>query len=221
VDLAQSIPEGVLRPGIHLARNDEDRSDIFRFRYDVYVERQGKSLRAADHLQHMIRDDMDDWGYILYAKHDGRIVGTVCVNMGVHRPIPERYTRPLHMNTFADFDPSTWSISLRLMIERRRRLQVLLPLLQSVYAVGRTFGSRFNFLYCSPHLVHFFQRLGFRQHASAYEDEEVGLRIPMVLVLEDTEHMERVRSPFLEEARKRENSLETSLWFSSHVARPC
>ncbi len=215
---AVSLPDGILRPGIRVAKTDEERCKVFQFRYKVYVEQQGKSIRAADHTHQMVRDDMDDWGFILYAEREGQVVATACLNLGVHQLIPEHYARPLHLDAFADFPPSTWSITLRLMIEQRWRAKLILPIIESLYPISRFFGSKFNFIYCAPHLVPFFQRLGFRQHAAAYEDQEVGVRVPMVLLLEDIAHMEHVRSPFTEAARKWGTSRETAVWFSEHSA---
>ncbi len=210
----QTLPDGVLHPGVRLAVSDEERDKVFQFRYKVYVEQQGKSIHAADHVRRTMQDDLDDWGFVLYAERDGQVVGTVSAYLGAHGPIPERYACSLFMDKFKDFGPSTWSLASRLMVEKRWRSQLVLPLLQSVYSVGRAFGSRFSFLYCAPHLVPFFQKLGFHQHGDLYEDEEVGLRAPMVLVMEDVEHMERVHSPFVEEARKWGTSRETALWFA-------
>ena len=41
---------------IKVARSDEDRERIFRFRYDVYVTEMGKSPAEADHQKKIIRD---------------------------------------------------------------------------------------------------------------------------------------------------------------------
>jgi hypothetical protein len=56
---------------------------------------------------------------------------------------------------------------------------------------------RVIFLDCVPHLVGYYQRLGARVYTEAIEDADVGILVPMCIVLEDQPHLARVRSAFL------------------------
>ena len=55
---------------IKVASSDEDREQIFRFRYDVYVTEMGKSPAEADHQKKIIRDELDEDAHLLYAEND-------------------------------------------------------------------------------------------------------------------------------------------------------
>lgn len=58
--------------------------------------------------------------------------------------------------------------------------------------------ARFVFLETSPYLVTFYERLGYRRYAPHFAYEDSGaIAVPMCLVINDHDHLARVRSPLL------------------------
>jgi hypothetical protein len=114
------------------------------------------------------------------------------------------------------FAPGATSLCVRMTVdERRRGSRATLALLRSCYGVARLFGAEFNLIYCAPRLEPFFARLGYRQHAPAFDDPEVGRRIPMTLVMEDVAHIRAVHSPFAAVAASLPNSPAAADWFAA------
>ena len=65
---------------IKMATADEERQQIFLFRYHVYITEMGKRPAGADHENKLFRDELDDSACLLYAEADGQLVGTVRFN---------------------------------------------------------------------------------------------------------------------------------------------
>ena len=75
-------------------------------------------------------------------------------------------------------------------------------------------GVRVAFGDCSPHLVPFYEHLGFRRYTRAYNDTAYGFKVPIVMLVRDVLRFERVRSPLARVAEGGEDDLEARAWFS-------
>jgi hypothetical protein len=69
-------------------------------------------------------------------------------------------------------------------------------LLDEMYRFALKNGVRLLFCDCRPHLIGTYLRLGFRTYAKTYNDPIAGLLAPLVLVMDDVAHLERVGSRF-------------------------
>jgi hypothetical protein len=100
------------------------------------------------------------------------------------------------------------------MVHQARRSSTIAAALSiAAYSTGRDRNTQFNFMHCTPRLLSFFERLGFRQYVRPFHDPEIGPQVPLVLVLEDVEHLRTMRSPFLEWTAQQRNSSHTARWF--------
>src|SRR6266852_6272215 len=64
------------------AQSEEDREELFRFRYSVYVEEMGRYRRAADHRGRRLVEPEDAHSVLYGAREDGRVVGTTRLTFG-------------------------------------------------------------------------------------------------------------------------------------------
>jgi hypothetical protein len=104
-----------------------------------------------------------------------------------------------------------------LVVDRQWRNTNLLGLL--IMEAFRSFirsNQRFNFAYCSPSLVPFYEQLGMRRYKDNFFDSELGLRIPMVLIVGDKAYINAVRSPFRRVIKEAPQDTEAVDWFISH-----
>src|SRR5512134_2282011 len=53
---------------------------------------------------------------------------------------------------------------------------------------------RLLFADCRPHLINNYLRLGFRTYARTYNDPTAGMLAPLVFVIDDFAHLERIKS---------------------------
>lgn len=201
--------------GMQVADTRAKRESVFRLRYEVYVEGDGKRIVGADHSARCIEEPLDAWGTLIYQEREGGTVATVRTNFASDGSLAELVPTQLELTRFESFPNGVLSYCSRLAVQRRwRSPRTLLPLLGSVYALGRMRGAHFNVIFCSEEMTRFFRRLGYLRFGPYFEYQNLGLRAPMVLALEDIEHLERCGSPFLNEARKWPRSSLAREWIN-------
>jgi hypothetical protein len=174
----------------------------------------GKPYRNADHTEKLLTDDLDQTATLLYAEMDGQIVGTVRINWGSDRAVINAFHEAFSLEMFRDIPNSALSFCSRLMVNGRlRRSPLAANLSIKSYQLGRERGVKLNFSHTAPKVAPLFQHMGFRKYKDEIEDEEVGRQIPLVLLLEDVEHLKAMGSPFLTEATQYKNSPAIRYWF--------
>ena len=206
---------------INEAKREEERQAIFRFRYKVHIEELNRQIPGVDHVREQIRDGFDDWGHLVYAEIDGRIVGTVRLNIGGLAEFPNELARVFRLPHFEQFNPGARNFFLgtKLMVDPEyRKTLVSFRLMLRGYEVMRENRVQFSFSGCNPYLIPMYEQLGYRTMGTGFQDPGYGLVVPIVLLPEDVGHLAAVRSPFLRLARKKENSLAAKTWFSDNFS---
>ncbi len=66
-----------MKPTIHEAVTPEQRHDVYRFRYDIYVEEMGRYRSISDHGQRTFSEPEDETARLYYATDGERIVATM------------------------------------------------------------------------------------------------------------------------------------------------
>jgi N-acyl-L-homoserine lactone synthetase len=200
---------------IRAAATPQEREEVCRFRYQVYVEEMGKKLRHANHGERILREPFDDDSVLLYALEGGEVLGTLRWTPCAPHFLGPHLCRALELTRFTRlFRPERISFTSRFMVTARcRKSLVAGKLVQSVYRLARERDVQFDFIHASPALVSFYEHVGHRRYAGSFIDPDAGAQVPMVLVLEDVEHLHRVRSPFLRLARAWRNDPQPGRWF--------
>ena len=202
--------------GIHVAQTEAERNAIYEFRYQVYIEEMGKPYSHADHKHKQLSDPLDENASLLYSARNGKMVGTLRINWGEDSTAYSAFAQSCNLARFHCFPSESLSFCSRLMVREDHRSSALAAALSSAaYKAGRLRGVQFNFAHCAPRLVKLFERMGFRQYKRHFQDSEVGEQIPLVLVVEDIEHLKAVRSPFVSQALELPHSNLTTRWFAS------
>ena len=200
---------------IRVAQTDAERNAIYEFRYQVYIEELGKPYSHADHERKRLTDPLDEKATLLYSAKEGKIVGTVRINWGEDVTAFKVFAKAFNLAIFRCFPADSLSFCSRLMVHKDHRFSAVAGALSiAAYQLGRERGCQFNFAHCAPRLVRLFERMGFRQYKERFNDSEVGEQAPLVLVVEDIEHLRATGSPFLAQALALPNNNRTSLWFT-------
>ena len=205
---------------IGFATTPEERERIFRFRYRIYVEEMGKRPSYADHNKKILTDEMDNESAAIgYAADGDEIVATIRWNQGAVGKIPETWRSIYALNRFSRYSPDAFGFSSRLMLAPEWRGSLVLnSLLAALYRRGREAGALFDFINCSPSLIELYEQLGYRRYTDGFMDDDVGYRVPMVLVLDDAEHMRAVHSPFMRLPAPRPFDPSVPAWFLKEFA---
>ncbi|MBL4889784.1 MAG: hypothetical protein JKX97_07175, partial [Candidatus Lindowbacteria bacterium] len=111
-----AAPKSKSKFDIRLAETDEEREEIFRFRYDVYVGEMGKNFKDADHSTKMLTDKMDESASIYYVATPTGIACTIRINVLEGDHIPAFYHDAYDLNLFSDFPASCQTQTSRLMV---------------------------------------------------------------------------------------------------------
>jgi len=205
-----------LNQGIKVAQTDAERDAIYRFRYQVYIEEMGKPYRHADHERKRLSDPLDENATLLYFAREDKILGTLRINWGEDLTAFRTFAKSFNLGRFKSFPATSISFCSRLMVHKDHRSSAIAAHLSTAaYQLGRDRGVQFNFVHCVPRLLRLFERMGFRQYKQHFQDAEVGEQVPLVLVVEDIEHLKAIGSPFVAIALALPNNNRTSLWFAS------
>jgi len=188
----------------------EDKEEVFRLRYDVYVAEREKAYPEADHRKRLLFDGLDPDADIIAVKTTkGDIVGTVRANWFDSATTYARYSELFRVESILGIDRRYISVCSRLAASpEHRHIRVRELLFESIYEHGLDRNTRLCFATCAPILLRMFSKYGFREFVAPIEDPVVGTLHRTLLVLDDVAHLERVRSPFLEIAKARRIGVE-------------
>lgn len=193
---------------IGIATTDQEKEEIFRLRYRIYVEEMRRQPVVIDHSSKLLFDDMDKWAFLLYAKAGAEIIGTMRVNIGLIEDFPQDLAQPLFMDNFKDFCRTSGcplvAFSSKLMVSPAYRNSPALHLLSAKgYELYCDHQVQFNFGGCNFYLLRLYEQFGCRRFGRNFIDTGYGMLTPFILIVNDSNHLKAVRSPFIRIARRR------------------
>lgn len=197
------------------ATTDQEREALYAFRYQVYVN-ELKMTDEADHQHGWLRDDCDEHA-VNYALFEGdAVVGSLRI-LRMHEvkavdPFIEKF---LMAPALTEFGPEAIVTTSRFIIaDQLRNTMAIFQLLQKFWEDAIQHGTRINYGDCSPHLLPFYERLGFRRYVDGYNDEVFGFKLPLIMIVRDNEFMRRVRSPFAKMTNSENDDGDARCWFA-------
>lgn len=200
---------------IRIATTPEEKEEIYRLRYEAYVEELGWKFDDADDENKRLKDPEDDYETLYYAFDDGRMVATCRQHHGAGR-LDEETRAKYALDKFAEFGDEAFGFTYRLVVlPEYRGTTVLIRLLLEVYEDVWKKGVKFTFCYCRPRLINVYERLGFVRYKENFLVESQGYMAPMVLIVDDARHLKVVRSPFLRVCRAHMPGTVCSDWFEA------
>lgn len=151
------------------------------FRYQVYIEEQGKSAVHVNHARRTLIEPIDraPSSQIYYLEGKGSVIATLRTEfLGADDHGHER--------AFAVFDfipPSQMMNFTRLMVARAARQSgATAKLLFFGFALAVLKDRSLGLLTCKPELVPLFEMYGCLQYADAFVHPEHGLQVPMAIL---------------------------------------
>lgn len=203
---------------VKLAETEEERQRIYALRYEIYIGELGRNQGFANPKTRTIQEPWDDTAYLLFAVDGEEIIGTVRLNLKKDGPM--EYETIYDLEKFTPFYPDRISMTTKLLVKDTYRNSIAASLLvMTAYEMYRKWGIVFNFIDTRPHLVRLYQQLGFRFYRENINHPEFGNAIPMVIILDDMEYLQEVRSPFQRIAKRYKNSREGADFFKDHFQK--
>lgn len=199
---------------VRLVTSAAEREQLYRFRYAVYVD-EVRFTRHADHEKRLLRDDLDDVAYSFAIFEDGRVVGSLRTlyleDVSDVQPFLAKFNLGPAVAAFGKAAVCTTS---RFMVDPSlRNGSVVFKLIREAYSHAWPRGVRFNYGDCSPHLIPFYEHMGYRRYTAGFNDSAFGYKIPILMLVRDHEHFAQVRSLLLRLAKAQPDDREARDWF--------
>lgn len=208
-------PGGRNKIQVNVAQSKEDRLGVYHFRFQVLAEELGITGSDIDEKAESVIDEHDRVSDQVYVTRNDEIVASIRLFSGKDK-IPREFTENYGLKTFAEFDSKALSFTGRLTVDARlRRANSKVPALISstAFKMALKNGALFDFTHCTPELVVLYERLGYRRYTDNFSHPDLGLQVPLVMVLHDVEHLIRTKSPFADIVRNIDAPKESVHWF--------
>jgi CRP-like cAMP-binding protein len=197
------------------ARSEADQEAVYAFRYRVYVEELGLSPPTADHERKRLWDPLDDVSVSHFLLDDDEVVGSLRVTFLDGVPDPAPLIEKFRMApAIAAMGRSAIATTSRFIVHPRLRVGLAIyRLMELAYEDGIKRGIRLNYGDCSPHLLPFYEHLGYRRYTKSYNDTAYGFKLLILMLTLDQRRFARVRSPLLRVASRFPDDPEGRAWF--------
>ena len=184
---------------VKYATSEDELNAVYNLRYQIYVEELQEEWEVTDHENKMLRDSDDATGRILYATDGDEIAGTVRLHWGEDAPFSEEFHETYDLKRFESVVPQNrMVIFTRFMVKKKYRGSLLpFQLLGEIAKFSLEKTVQLSFCDCQTYLLNLYTRLGYRTYTKTYNHEDVGLLVPLVLVVEDIAYFQQINSPLL------------------------
>jgi predicted GNAT family N-acyltransferase len=192
------VNEGTSEPiRVTLTTCPNELSEIGRLRYEVTVLEMGLCMRHANHYDRTVIEPLDAWGHVFAVWQGRQLLGSLRVNFLKEGDIGH-YFDAYGISKLADVHKEHISITTRLVVRKEfRGSRVSLMLAKAAFIHMLDHGITHDVIDSRPHLVTFFQRLGYTGHVESFHHPEFGEVRVQCLSLRDSCHLRRVKSPLL------------------------
>jgi hypothetical protein len=202
------------------AASEAEREAVYRFRYHVYVEEMGLSPPEADRARKRLADPLDEVAFSYALIEGGDVVGAlrvvVMTDVRDKAPLVEKFRMEPALDAFPE--SAVWTTSRFMLDPKRRHGTAIFRLMEAAWTDSVARGARLNYGDCSPHMVPFYEHLGYRRYTRAYNDTAYGFKVPILMLVRDRQRFERVRSPLSRLATQQPDDAEARAWFERTYA---
>lgn len=202
---------------IAVASSDAEHDKIDRFRNSILVCEMDHRPGGVDAKSMMLRNAWDRSGAHIYASRVDTVVGAMRRNLVGAVDMPSAARDAFQFDRFlADFSPDSLTISSQPVLASAAAGEQAAALLYSYhYQTLRDQGTQFDFVSAPPAAIGLYEQIGYRRYGRNFLDAATGLRVPMVLVVEDIDHLRRIRSPLLQPIQTVPSRTDAAEWFSA------
>jgi hypothetical protein len=180
---------------IAIAKTDQELLQIGRLRYELFVERDGKSYCDADKDQRLFLEPVDKCSLNFFGTIGNDCVVAVRSTKVQDAGRDERLSRIVEQSALPADQILATVIYSRFVVCERIRARLLIPeLFRHVYHTGLSSGMTHSILAARPSLIPIFERFGFVAGSTAFLDEIAGPMVIMKLDLLDRDYEARTGS---------------------------
>lgn len=185
---------------VRLARTDEEREAVFRFRYQIYGRELRRDYPGIDHARGLLRQPEDDLPEtrLFYLGSPRDVTGTARAR--IWDEPPREIVEELSLSRMPRVRLAYLE---RTMVRPTLRGRLGLPsMLWHGYAHLMREGVEACVLTCVPGLARHYVELGARTYGAKLVEGASTAEVPLVILMSDVEHLRRVNSFMLPQVRK-------------------
>ena len=159
---------------VRLAQSNAEREEVYRLRYEIYVEEFGWRSHYADHARRRIEEPLDRFASLFVAYRGDRFIGSLRTNYARNGGL-ESCADLYALRDFGDLYPERLSITNKLVIRREwRGSPAAFRLARACYQKGVADGILVDVIYCDPDKETFYTKLGYQVHRPCVVHPEFG-----------------------------------------------
>ena len=99
------------------ASTQEEKTQIYNFRYQVYVKEMKIFQDVADHQKGELKSETDHTGRLIYASLEGKVIGAIRMHLGKDYPMPLEFYNTYNLFRFCSvLRPEAMAVITRFMI---------------------------------------------------------------------------------------------------------
>jgi predicted GNAT family N-acyltransferase len=200
---------------VRIAATLAERRAIYRLRYDVYIEEQGKPYPVPAANRELC-DETDDACTHFYI---GNGTDVVAASRSYFGPLTPYLERAFGSAEQALSREQFHFVSRLCVTPAARHTLASWRLAKAAFIHGRALGVEISFLHCAVRLATLYGRLGYQPYRSPFEDVIAGTQLPLRLFAADERWLREHLSPFLPLAaacRQRGPCLEAAMSSTFH-----
>ena len=182
---------------INTCANAQEKEQIFKLRYKVYIEELGKNHIHCDNLNKIITDEYDEGSKYFFAKNDDQVCGALRVilfNETYLKKLCETYNlssvfiNEANIKSFAFVD--------RFVMEKEFRKGIVgFKIMKELYIYSMNNGICYSFITAEKALLHNYYQFGYRVYGHFYTSTNEK-RYLMVFFQKDFDYLVSINSPF-------------------------
>ena len=182
----------------HIAETEAEREQIYRLRYEIYVEEMHIFGSVADHEHRTLTGHNDEQARLLYAKCGDELIGSMRLNLGKDGDFSEELEATYNLFRFRPLlKDEQLMVLTRFMVKKEfRGGAIAYRMIEQVAKICLEEQIEVAVCDCQPHLIRYYQRMGFQSYeCDVYNDGEFGIMIPLAFAVRDLEYLAKIRSP--------------------------
>lgn len=185
-----------VRPKVAIAKTIEERNQIYRLRYQTYLDQLKEDRMAFNYNYDLVQDGYDASAIHLGAFIHGQAIGACRLNF-VDSHFSDEYDL-YELDRFENIDRRNLVVISKFLIEKAYRSTGLFSIfLYHLYALALMQESKIA-LACIPiSMTSWFSKYGFISYRGMTLHPELGQVFPMYLDLQNERFMSDISSPFL------------------------
>ena len=169
---------------VRKAANAAEREAAFRIRYEVYVEEMGWDSKYANHDRRMIEQPLDATGEIWIALLNGKIIGTIRINVGRSEDLGF-YREVYSLDSLPASHGAIGVLTNFVMLPAYRNLGIAMQLGRTAFSMAVHKGMRIAFLDCEHRMVRFYAWMGFEIYKADFVHPHYGPGVCMKMDVEN------------------------------------